>query len=94
MGGKIKSISLAAIMVLSTLSGIMMAAPAAATQVVTQDTSAPKTKTLALLLEPHMLSPNIHNSAINFDFDFRPVGGGDWTALLRVKAHRAADQVD
>ena len=34
MGGKIKSISLAAIMVLSTLSGIMMAAPAAATQVV------------------------------------------------------------
>ena len=34
MGGKIKSISLAAIMLLSTLSGIMMAAPAAATQVV------------------------------------------------------------
>ena len=34
MGGKIKSISLAAIMVLSTMSGIMMAAPAAATQVV------------------------------------------------------------
>ena len=34
MGGKMKSISLAAIMVLSTLSGIMMAAPAAATQVV------------------------------------------------------------
>ena len=34
MGAKIKSISLAAIMVLSTLSGIMMAAPAAATQVV------------------------------------------------------------
>ena len=34
MGGKAKSISLAAIMLLSTLSGIMMAAPAAATQVV------------------------------------------------------------
>ena len=34
MGGKVKSISLAAIMLLSTLSGIMMAAPAAATQVV------------------------------------------------------------
>ena len=34
MGGKFKSISLAAIMLLSTLSGIMMAAPAAATQVV------------------------------------------------------------
>ena len=34
MGGKIKSISLAAIMLLSTMSGIMMAAPAAATQVV------------------------------------------------------------
>ena len=33
MGGKAKSISLAAIMLLSTLSGIMMAAPAAATQV-------------------------------------------------------------
>ena len=34
MGQKMKSISLAAIMLLSTLSGIMMAAPAAATQVV------------------------------------------------------------
>ena len=34
MGGKFKSISLAAIMLLSTLSGIMMAAPVAATQVV------------------------------------------------------------
>ena len=34
MGEKFKSVSLAAIMVLSTLSGLMMAAPAAATQVV------------------------------------------------------------
>ena len=34
MGQKIKSVSLAAIMVLSTLSAILVAAPAAATQVV------------------------------------------------------------
>ena len=63
MGGKFKSISLAAIMLLSTLSGIMMAAPAAATQVVITEADATRAEPSAtpprhrLLRHPRRDSP-------------------------------------